>query len=181
MPKRRAVHVPRHVPKGCVLLDRYTTKADTVISTGDKIKVQLPGRAWFTEVKVTKIIAVEETGEVRELEVITTKDPQFRTVTPDRERKTMKVSTYEGELSNHRNGRTRKPNPFDPYIAEGVGSKHQVALDEGDDIGKVLSLLRRAAQFGGVSVNTDYYEEAETLLFEVVPRRTKKSAASDKD
>ena len=173
MTKRRAVAIADFVPAGCVLLDSYTTPADTVISVGDKIQVWIRGFEGYSDVKVRKIIAEKDSGEVRELEVITIKDPQFRTVKPNQERKTMKVSGYKGDLPKRTGGgRTRAENPFDEHIAK--SGTHQVHLDADDDPVKVKRQIQSAARFADKGVKVATAEDG-SIIFAVLAERTKRA------
>jgi len=98
------------------------------------------------------------------------------------ERQDMKVTGFTGELPKREGvGRVRKPNPFDEHIAK--GGTHKVTLEKGDDVATIKRQLQNAATFGNKSVNTfhDTTDGAHgSLLFEVVPRRTRNTKKGEK-
>src|ERR1019366_5912409 len=180
MTKKIKVSIPEFVPKGCVLLTEFLDRNARTIALADIVRVQFQKyEAWF-DATVQKIVADESTGEVREVTIITIgAHKQFRTVTPDKlrrlrsrqeEEEDMKVEPFKGELPAARRGKAREPNPFDGHIA--AGGKHKITLDKGDDVVAVKKQLSAAATFGNRSVET-YLQDDKTLLFSVVPRKTK--------
>lgn len=175
-------------PSWGVLVDTFQPDGRRYeVAVGSIVLVQFRKYESDQEAKVVKIVADKESGEPREVTVVMSVDPQFRTVTPDKirrvpknrqeEEEDMKISAFKGDLPKTPRGGKRQPNPFDEAVAE--GGKHVVALDKGEDVKKLKAAARAAAKFIGKSIETSVTDEGPhgTLYFEVVAPKTRSKAA----